>query len=127
MELQMLDQQIKQYQKQVQLIEQQMVELNSVKENLDDIKKLKQGAEILAPLSSGIFAKASIKDTNELLVNVGSDVIVKKDVDSAKALIDKQLGEMEEVHTQMQGEVQKLAFKGSSLQDELAKLVEDKK
>src|SRR3989338_2449099 len=81
-ELQLLDQQIKQMQKQIQLVEQQVMELSSVKQSLDEIKNIEKGTEVLAPLSSGIFAKAEIKDIDKLLVNVGADVVIEKDLSS---------------------------------------------
>lgn len=124
MEMQMLDQQIKQAQKQIQMIEQQVNELNNVKQNLDNIKSVDEDTEVLSSISSGIFVKAKIGKADKLLVNVGADVMVEKDIDSTKELIDQQIKEMHNVQMQTDGEMQKLAQRASSLQNELAKLVE---
>ncbi len=124
-EFQLLDQQIKQLQQQIQVMEQQMMELNAVRQSLDDLKNIKAGSEILTPLNSGIFAKAEIKDPNELLVNIGADVVVKKDIGSTKEMITNQLNEMDKIHTQMHEELQNSVHKARSMQEELVKLVEE--
>ena len=85
-ELQMIEQQMKQIQKQAQLVDSQMNELAVAHQALDDIKKTKPGTKILVPISNGIFAKAEIKDNEDLIVNVGANVIVNKDFESTKGL-----------------------------------------
>ena len=90
MEFKMVEQHIKQMQAQLEAITHQIMELRSTSSSLDEFKKIDAGKEIFVPLSSGIFAKASVKDTSELLVNVGANTVVKKDVDSAKKLIQNQ-------------------------------------
>lgn len=123
-EMQMLDQQIKQGQKQIQMIEQHIAELQSVKQNLDSIKGVKDSTEVMASISSGIFIKAKVQATDKVLVNVGADVMVEKDINSTKELIDAQIKEMQKVQLNTDGEMQKLVQHASKLQDELAKLVE---
>jgi prefoldin alpha subunit len=94
MEFKMLDQYIKQLQSQLEMITHQLIELNATSNSLNEFNNLSAGKEMFVPLSSGIFAKASIKDTSELLVNVGANVAVKKDVNSTKKLIQKRLSFM---------------------------------
>ncbi|MHA1409624.1 MAG: hypothetical protein ACTSQY_04830, partial [Candidatus Odinarchaeia archaeon] len=72
MELQMLEQDFQQLQKNIQTLEQQLAEMDFIKKNLDEFSKQKK-TEGLMTIANGIFAKAKIEDTKELLVNVGSN------------------------------------------------------
>lgn len=126
MELQVLGQQINQMQKQIQLLENQSIELTLVEQGLEDIKNVKIGTKILVPISSGIFVKAELKDNEELLVNVGANVTVKKDIPSTKQLIKKQLDEIKKVQEETIVELQKLVIKANSIEEEINKIASEK-
>ena len=119
MEFQMLDQHIKQIQKQLEAVTQQMIELTVTTNSLDEFNAIKPGKEIFVPLSSGIFAKASIKSNSELLVNVGANVVVKKDIASTKKLIQGQMEEVKKVQHQMVDELEKMTHRAAQLEMQL--------
>src|SRR3989338_1173287 len=125
MEYQVLDQRIKQLQKQLELIMQQIMEANSTSRSLEEFKGLKEGTEILVPLTSGIFAKASLKDPSELLVNVGAGTVVAKDISSAKKLISSQVEEMQKVQQKMSDDLEKMMENAGQLETELQKMVSE--
>src|SRR3989338_1923538 len=77
-ELQLLAQQIKQVQKQIQAVDNQMGEAAIITQSLEDFAALDPGAEILVPVCNGIFAKATLVENKQVLVNVGSDTVVQK-------------------------------------------------
>lgn len=126
MELQLIEQQAKQIQKQAQLVESQIDELTSANDALDDLKNTKPGTKILVPISNGIFAKAEIKDTKDLIVNVGSNVTVNKDVESAKNLIKTQIDEIKAFQEKIMIDFQKLGVKGTVIEQELQKMISEK-
>ena len=66
-EMQLLEQDIQQIQKNVQMIEQQTLDIELIKKNLDNFSKLKKDSESLMTVANGIFAKAKVLDTKELL------------------------------------------------------------
>ena len=119
MELQILGQQIAQLQKQMQMLESQFIDLALMDQALDDIKNVKEGAKIFVPVGLGIFAKAELKDNKELLVNVGANVAVKKDIPSASRLIKKQLEEIRNVQEETMVELQRLSLHANSLEEEI--------
>ena len=125
MEFKVLEQHIKQMQSQLEAITHQLIELHSTSSSLDDFKKINAGTEIFLPLSSGIFAKANIKDTSELLVNVGANTIVKKDIDSAKTLIKSQMEELKTIHARMIAELEKMSGHAAQIETQLQKLVSE--
>lgn len=123
MEFQVLEQHIKQLQKQLEAVTQQLIELTITGNSLDEFNKINSGKEIFVPLSSGIFAKANVKDTSELLVNVGANVVVKKDVASTKKLIQKQMEEIKKIQEQMINELENLTSHAAQLETNLQGMV----
>ena len=123
MEFQMLEQHIRQMQKQLEAVTQQLIELTVTSSSLDEFNKIKPGKEIFVPLSSGIFAKASVKDTSGLLVNVGANVVVQKDVASTKKLIQKQMEEIKKIQGQIVDDLEKLTGHAAQLEMQLQSMV----
>lgn len=124
MRLQVLEQSIKQVQKQLELLTHQILELTSTSKALDDFNSIKPGKKILVPLSSGIFARAAIDETSGLLVNVGANVVVKKDVQSTKKLISSQVEDAKKIQKQMFEELQEMANKAAELESHLRSIIE---
>lgn len=123
MQFQVIEQHIKQLQKQLEMVTHQMVELNVTSNSLEDFKKINSAREVFVPLSSGIFAKAVISDTSELLVNVGANVVVKKDVAGTKNLIQGQIEEIKKVQKQMIDDLEKMTSHAAQLERQLQELV----
>ena len=94
LQLQMLDQQIKQVQQYLQTFDQQLVEIRNVISSLKELSKLKKGDQILAPLASGIFVKAKLEDNNEVRVNVGTNIVVTKNIEDAVKMLQEQEAEI---------------------------------
>ena len=126
MEFQVLDQHIKQLQRQLEIVTQQLFELTVTSNSLDGFNKISTEKDVFVPLSSGIFAQARLKDTSELLVNVGANVIVKKDVASAKKLIQDQTEEIKKIQKQMLDELEKMTNHAAQLEVQLQSLISEK-
>jgi len=126
MELQMIDQQIRQNQQQAQLIEEKIIELHSTIESLDDVKNAKKGSDILIPVSSGIFAKAQLTEDRSLIINVGADIAVEKDVDGTKSLLEEQVNNMREIQNQIVSQTEQLGLKAYTIEKKLQTLVSEK-
>ena len=118
-EMQVLDAQIKQIQKQMASLEGQEEEMREVLNCLSDFSSLENDKEMYVPLTSGIFVKAQIKDTSHILMNVGSGTVVKKSIAEGKTMIAKQLKEVEKVKEQLLAEFQKMALKAEETEKEL--------
>ena len=125
MEFQALDQRIKQIQKHLEVLTSQIMEMAGTSSSLDEFDKIKKGNEVFVPLSSGIFAKATLSGTSELLVNVGANTVVTKDVQSAKKLINSQVDEMKKLHKKMIEDLEKMAERAGQLEMQLQKMVSE--
>lgn len=121
MEYQMLDQSIKKMQAQLEAITNQLMEAASTNNAIDELDKIKSGREIFVPISSGIFIKATIKETSDLLVNVGAGAVVQKGRASAKKLVQTQIEEMKKIHERMVSELEKMAGRAGEIEQALQK------
>ena len=125
-ELQMIDAQINQIQKQIQMLDNQLMELEMINVSLDDFGNISAGTEILTSLAPGIYTKAELKDNDELIVNVGSNIVVKKNVAETKKMINHQLGEMRKLQEQIIAELNKLILKAGSIEQEINSAISGK-
>jgi prefoldin alpha subunit len=121
LEMQIIDQQMKQIQKQLQLIESQITEIAVTKEALNDLKNTKTDSEILAPVSSGIFVKGKLADNEKLAVNVGSGTVVEKTIPDVIKIIEEQEKEIKKTYDALMIEMQKLGTKALQLEKSLSK------
>ena len=119
LEFQMLDQQIKQLEKQNIALSNQLMELMATNQSLEDMEKLKGKTEILVPLSSGIYAKAELKDNKNFIVNVGANTALVKDVQSTKKLMESQIDEMKKLQVKLINQLQEHTTKAAMLEQEI--------
>jgi len=122
MQLQMLDQHLKQIRQQLEAVQSQMADVQTVLFALDDVSKAKIGSEILVPLSSGIFVKAELKENRSLNVNVGSNTVVEKSVQDTKALLDRQVIDLSKLNEDLIAQFTKISGDAEMLQAELQQL-----
>lgn len=90
MQFKMMQEQLEKLQEHAEMLKQRNSELELTSESLKEIEKTKANTEILAPLADGIFMKTELKDNQKLILNVGADVIVEKDVPEVLKLIEEQ-------------------------------------
>ena len=84
-QLSILQQQAQQIQEQLQLVEQNVSDLSSISNGLNELKG-KKDSEMLAPLGRGIFVKAKIL-SEELTVDIGKKNFVKKSIPETQEII----------------------------------------
>ena len=122
MEFQMLNNAIKQMEKQSQVLENQLMELVSTNQSLEEMKKIKTGTEILVPLSSGIYVKAELKENSNFIVNVGSSIALGKDLHSTKKIIEDQILEIRNMQKNLSAELQENVNKAALIENEMQKI-----
>lgn len=104
--LSVLEQQMQQLQKQLEAVEQGILELNTLNFGLDDLEGA-NGKEIFAPIGRGIFAKAKLV-SEELKVDVGEGNFVTKSIDETKKILEKQTKRLEEVKIELNSALENL-------------------
>ena len=121
LELQMMDQQIKQLQQQLMAVNQQIVELKRVDDDLNEFENVKKDSKMFFSLGPGIFAEGTITN-KDLLLNVGSNVMVKKPILDTKKIISMQIDELEGIVHKIQDDLGTVDLRGHELQEELMEL-----
>ena len=124
-EFQHLDKHIKQLENQITALSNQLIDLMATIQSLEDIKKAKEKAEILVPLSSGIYAKAELKNSNNFIVNVGANIALVKDLDSTKDLMESQIEEMKKLQEDLVNRMQEQTTKSASIEQEMSKIASE--
>lgn len=127
MELQILEQQLKQVNQQLHNLDSQLLELQRIEDNLGDLSKTKKDTELLVALGGGVFSKAELKDNKTVLINVGSNIVVEKDIPSSKKIIGHQIGQIKDVAKQLEQEFQILAANSQAIQQDLQKVASEMK
>jgi len=93
---------------QVETLKDTITDLTVAQETLDSIKG-KKSPETLVPIGAGSFLITEIKNTEEVIVGLGSGAAVKKTIDDAKVSIEGQKKELDEIMQKMIGDIQKLS------------------
>src|SRR3989344_5737436 len=120
-ELQTKEHQLQKINEQLTNILHHIGELKVVEDTLNEIKKTKEGTEVLVPLGSGIFAKANLKDNKKLNISVGSKVNVVKSLDETKDLVNKQIKNMGDLALEVEHNMHEMSKDMQNIQQELLK------
>ena len=114
--LSLFEQQIRQMQAQVQAVEQGILELSSLKINLDELKNSKD-KEILASVGRGIFIKSKVLSDN-FIVDVGNKILVKKTIPETQNIIGEQIKKLDGAKKELEDNIEILS-------NEIRKIIED--
>lgn len=74
--------------RQIQLIENTMIELNSTIEAINALAENKPGTPILVPLGSNSFVRAELKDTEKIIIGIGANISIEKSLADAKKSLE---------------------------------------
>ena len=94
-EIELLQNQSNVHNQNIEILTVSISEMRQSIDTLEEIKKTEPGREILMPLGTGSFAKAEIKDNSRVIIGVGGGFSIEKDVDEAKAIVDKRIQDTE--------------------------------
>ncbi|MBI4175867.1 MAG: prefoldin subunit alpha [Candidatus Aenigmarchaeota archaeon] len=88
------------------ILERKYLELEATRQAVNDIKSA--GAtrnEAIIPLGSGFFAYGKLADSSRMLVDVGADVLVNKNIADSESAIEEKKKDIERVVQQLQAEM----------------------
>jgi len=103
-EVRMLEQQYRQIQAQIDSIKKVAVEIEKL---MSELKELKTGEEILAPVGKGIFVKAKII-SEKLKVDIGGKNIVEKTIPDTEKIILIQIKKLKDVQEELEENLEKI-------------------
>jgi len=114
-EINMLEGKLKQLEQSLNFIDQQIMEQQLLQLNLNEIKKMKKGQEMLFPLGKNVFIKGKIEEP-EILVNVGSNAIVRKNAEKAREIVERQKLQIASIREEIAREMEKIIDKISLIE-----------
>lgn len=82
-------------QQQVEALQASLSELEVLKNTIDSMAG-KDSVESLVPIGGGAFMEGEIKNTQDVVMSIGSGIAVKQTADEAKATIDSQSEELKQ-------------------------------
>lgn len=121
--LQMLSMQMQELEKQMTNLEDQAGQLQKLRGSVGEVKSFKQGSNILAPISPGLYIESELRNPDQLLMNIGSEVFVPKEIKEAQDVIDSRLQRVEgDIHN-LTVDFQNLSVEAQKSQEKLQKHV----
>ncbi|MBI2664590.1 prefoldin subunit alpha [Candidatus Woesearchaeota archaeon] len=124
LQLQMTAQNVREIQQQLEAVERKGKELEA---NIDSIADLKgrKSAEMLSPISEGIFLKAQLKDERHLVVNVGAGVCVRKSAEEVRRMLQERKLELSQYAARMRKQAERGEEMMKKLELELSSMVQN--
>ncbi len=117
---QLMQRQLEELSQNAMLIDKRYAELDLTLQALEDVDKLKEKNEILVPLGSGIFTYGRVTD-KKILAEIGAGMLLDKDAESARQLIQGKKKEIEKLALDLQGEMVSISSSMNSLVSEIEK------
>ena len=114
--IQELNKQLQVFQQQMELLEHQVGELNQVKEGLESIGNASGEEEIMIPLGGGVFFKGKMTEKGKVIMNVGSGVVVEKNVEGASKILNEQITQMTSIRENLTKEIEDVSMQMQKLQ-----------
>jgi prefoldin alpha subunit len=124
MQLQMIAGQINQIKEQMEYVTAKINEMEDLNQNLEQMKSWKKGKDILAPIGVNTFVRAELVENSEVIMEVGSKVMLAKTIDSARETNTSQINELREFSLQLTNEFSRLNEEHSSIEMELAEKIQ---
>ncbi len=119
LEFQLIQQQLEQLQQQHALVENQVAQLISLKDALEELKKSSVKSDMLAPLGAGVYAYSSLNENEHVLMNIGARTAVKKTIPEAQEIAGKQIEEMKKFSDDIQKAINQFASRYREIQQEI--------
>ncbi len=120
MELQQLNEQLQNYRAFYEEIKRKLNDINVVISALKEISKIKTKRKMLVPIANGIFLRAELDETAQVVVNVGADVCVNKSVKDTIKILEKRKVDVEKQLEDVENIIEQLSSFMSKLEDKIA-------
>jgi len=118
MTLEMYGEQIKKLQEEMGKIEVMKLELLK---SIESMEGLKTSKELLIPLGAGAFLKAEAPDNGKVIVGIGADNFIEKNVDEVIEEFRKSVEDLENAENMIKQQVAKTSAEMNRMQKELEK------
>jgi prefoldin alpha subunit len=103
-----------------------IVEVEITLNSIEEVEKNKE-SEILLPLGSSVHIPGVLKDVKRMIVEIGADVAIEKDIESTKKILEKRKDLMNNGLQSMEIEITNITNELLRLEQEIGFLMEKTK
>lgn len=100
------EERLRELEKGVEFVEKQISELQTCSLAFDELKNSKEGTDMLAQISPGVFINSKLMNTKEVFLDVGAKVFCKKKIEEAKKIIQEKLDKAIETREELINEIE---------------------
>ncbi len=108
-EIELIQSQINTHNQNLELLTLSLNETRQTLETLEEIKGVAPGTELLIPVGSGSFVRSSITENDRVIIGIGAGFSMEKNIDEAKAIVDKRADQLDSAIKQTTERVQELS------------------
>jgi prefoldin alpha subunit len=113
-------------QSRISMMNSAVTELRLANVTLEGLENQKKGTQLFVPVGGGSYVKAKLETSKQVIVGIGADVAVEKNLTEAKAETEARLAEMENTRKALSEQLNqvyaKLQQNQSQMQEMSAKL-----
>lgn len=120
-QFQYMEASLKTLQERAQFIAQRMEELQRTMLAMEDLSNTKPNNSYI-PLGSGIFVQGNIEKTDDLIVNIGAGVVMKKKKEEAKKMLEEKITLYEEDLKKISNNAQTILVELQKIQQDIQKM-----
>lgn len=118
---QLLHKHLEELKQQAAMLEARLMEFEVTKQALGDFKGIKD-SELLVPLGSGCYAHGKATNSNELLVNIGANLMVSKPIGETSSLLEERIGEIQGIAKELQEQMASVINQITAIASDLEKM-----
>lgn len=116
--LQLYQEQIESIYSQVEMIERLIDEYNRAIETLRELINM-ESKEVLMPLGINVFGYAELKETNKVVVNIGRNVYMEKNINNAIDFFNKKISDLKKSEEKLTKTAEELRIKMEEIANKL--------
>jgi len=110
---------------QTQFMQAALADYYKAKITIEQLHKADENSEILIPVGGGTFINGSIKESSNVLVDIGAGLVAEKTIDDALKKIDERIKNLQGKQEKLLSTAQKLQVESDELSQKTQKLVEE--
>lgn len=122
-ELREAQQRIEALERQTEVINNSINEIENTTETVKGMEEMKSGTEILVPIGSGSYVTAEVKNPDRILSNLGADLVAERKPEEVTKLLEKQKKDFENSLQQTQEKIEELKDKIEELRPKAQELM----
>ncbi len=125
-ELRQTQQNIEALQERIEMIKTSIEEIEKTKETLEGLDDVESDTEIMVPIGSGVFVPAEIKNPENVLSEIGADLVAERAPEEVIKMLDKRKSDLKDSREEAEEKVEELEDKVEELRPKAQQLMSER-